>query len=161
MPFRNDSRFSGVQPICVYQPGSSLNYCGPAAPLPPASGMLKNFILTCGVLAAPSHFRPVAEAFLNLGWLGIIFVFSSFGVVLALVDRRLNESTVPPRTLAAVFALGAPWIFLFYRLDAHTFVKSFLISAAAPLILAIVLGGLVSILVRTVTLEVDKALETR
>ena len=81
-------------------------------------------------------FSPVAEAYLNFGPIGIVLSFVAVGAILGLLERKLMYPCGLSIWAAVAYAVTVPYIIMFSRLDAATFVKSLCVGTLAPLFIS-------------------------
>jgi oligosaccharide repeat unit polymerase len=68
-------------------------------------------------------FSPVAEAYMNFGLGGVLAVFVFVGIAAVRFESFLASQLPRDRTWVLGYALLAPWLVLFYRLDFGSFLK--------------------------------------
>lgn len=72
-------------------------------------------------------FSPVAEAYLNFGFAGVICVFGFMGILLSSAERRLSTYLALPPWTAVVYATIVPFMLLFSRLYVMAVIKAALV----------------------------------
>ncbi len=87
-------------------------------------------------------FSPVAEAYLNYGFAGVVLVFAGIGIAFSLLERWIVRHCSISIWFSVAYAAGVPYILLSSRLDAATLVKSFGIIVLGTLSVLAVLDQL-------------------
>lgn len=85
-------------------------------------------------------FFPVAEAWLNFGFIGVFVVFVLLGVLLSTIQARTVARMSPAWLLT--FSLAAPWFIFFLRTDLASWFKVFLYSVGPPVVIALALANI-------------------
>jgi len=108
----------------------------PGRPLAPGEWYVATLYPNVWMSGGAYAFSPVAEAYLNFGIGGVLIVFCLLGIAIARLERRLALYDVLPPWVSIAYALFAPYIILFSRLDSVTVLKSFVVLTLFPMLLS-------------------------
>ncbi|HJQ10041.1 MAG TPA: O-antigen polysaccharide polymerase Wzy [Gemmatimonadaceae bacterium] len=100
----------------------------------------RNFSQAFIAIGGNMGFSPVAEGYLNYGAIGVVAYFVVVGYFIARVQSKALERGLPFDLIA--FAIAGPWLIFWLRTDLASFLKTFVYSVAAPLLLAAALNSL-------------------
>ncbi|HEX6751243.1 MAG TPA: O-antigen polysaccharide polymerase Wzy [Longimicrobium sp.] len=114
----------------------------PGRPLAPSEWYSATFYPSYFESGGGFAFSPVAEAYLNFGYAGVVLVFLLIGGAVAVVERKFELYDALPPWVGVSYALVVPWLVIFFRLDMTSFVKSYLLLTLMPMLLVALVAKL-------------------
>ena len=116
----------------------------PSRPIAPSQWYVERFYPEFADIGGAYAFSPVAEAYLNFGWVGIIAGAVFVGLMLAYWESLLLNVRNSSLMVTVVHASVLPWLILATRLDFSTVLKTVMVGTLGQLVVLFLAGQLIA-----------------